>query len=248
MALLLFIISQDSQDSFDSMVRSLKKPIKHLNSQDLEDRLYPHHKLLKNRPSVQLAVLKTRVDLHDQLNENESDIRDAFEGRSIIPIDEDPIAAEFLSALKHKYSVVSEYKLEDNYTKSKSTESSSSALELTELKPETGFTISNGNGYGSSNIGLDVRSSAIGTGPDRNEPQLIQCDENMDFDDDQENKPEHFGNIEETEEVSCDRLNQLSHKTSTAGWFVSEGESVLLSHDDGCCSFHDIANSEVWRF
>ena len=149
--------------------------------------------------------------------------------------------------MKHKYSFVSEYKSEDNYTKSKSTESNSSALELTELKPEAGFTISDGNGYGSSNIGLDVRSSAICTGPDRNEPQLIQCDENMDFDDDPEKNPEHFGNIEETEEVSCDRLNQLSHKTSTPGWFVS-GESVLLSHDDGCCSFHDIANSEVWRF
>ena len=78
MALLLFIISQDSQDSFDSMVRSLKKPIKHLNSQDLEDWPYPHHKLLKNWPSVQLVVLKMRVDLHDQLNENESDIRDVF--------------------------------------------------------------------------------------------------------------------------------------------------------------------------
>ena len=51
-----------------------------------------------------------------------------------------------------------------------------------------------------TNIGLDVRSYAIGTGPDRNEPQLIQCDENMDFDDDQENKPENFGNIEETED------------------------------------------------
>lgn len=234
--------NRDSQDSFDSMVRSLKKPIKRLNNQDLEDRLYPHQKLLKNRPSVQLAVLKTRVDLHDQLNENESDIRDVFEGRPISPIDEDPIAAEFLSALKHKYSVVSEYKSEDRYTKSKSTESSSNNLEGTELKPEAGFPISNGNGYGSSHIGLDVRSSAIGTGPDANEPQL-QCDENMDFDD-QENKPEHFGNIEETEEVSFDRLNQLSLKTSTAGWFVSEGESVLLAHDDGCCSFHDIANSE----
>ena len=116
--------------------------------------------------------------------------------------------------MKHKYGVVSEYKSEDNYTKSKSTESSSSALELTELNPEAGFTISNGNGYGSSNIGLDVRSSTIGTGTNRNEPRL-QCDENMDFDD-QENKPENFGNIEETEEVSCDRLNQLNHKTSTA--------------------------------
>jgi len=74
------------------------------------------------------------------------------------------------------------------------------------------------------------------------EPQL-QCDENMDFND-QENKLEHVGNIAETEEASFDRLNQLSHKISTAGWFVSGGESILLAHDDGCCSFHDIAISE----
>lgn len=233
---------RDSDDSFDSMVRSLKKPIKRLNHQDLEDRLYPHQKLLKNRPSVHLAVLKTRVDLHDQLNENESDIRDVFDGRPISPIDEDPIAAEFLTSLKHKYSVVSEYRSEDNYTKSKSTESSYNDHEGAELKPDAGFPISNMIGNGSSHTASDVRSSAIGTGPDGNEPQL-QCDENMDFDD-QENKLEHVGNIEETEEVSFDRLNQLSHKTSTAGWFVSEGESILLAHDDGCCSFHDIANSE----
>lgn len=30
--------NRDSQDSFDSIVRSLKKPIKRLNNQDLEDR------------------------------------------------------------------------------------------------------------------------------------------------------------------------------------------------------------------
>jgi len=58
---------------------------------------------------------------------------------------------------------VSEYKSVDGYTKSKPTESSSNDLEGTELNPEAGFPISNGNGYGSSHIGLDVRSSAIGT-------------------------------------------------------------------------------------
>lgn len=232
---------RDSHDSSDSMAGPLKKPIKRLTHQDLEDRLYPHQKLLKNRSSVQLAVLKTRVDLHEQLNENEYG-QEIFDDRPISPIDEDPIAAEFLTALKHKYSVVSEYISENNNTKSKSNESGYNALEDAELKPDAGFSISNGNGNGTSHITLDVRASAIGIGPDGNEPQL-QCDENMDFDD-QENKLEHVGNIEETEEISFDQLNQVSHKTSTAGWFVSEGESILLAHDDGCCSFHDVANSE----
>lgn len=232
---------RDSHDSSDSMVGSLKKPVKRLNHQDLEDRLYPHQKLLKNRPSVQLSVLKTRVYLHDQLNENEY-VQDVFDDRPTSPIDEDPIAAEFLTALKHKYSVVSEFESENNNTKSKSNESGYNVLEDAEIKPDAGFSISNGSGNASSHIALDVRTSAIGIGPDGNEPQL-QCDENMDFDD-QENKLEVVGNIEETEEITFDQLNQVSHKTSTAGWFVSEGESILLAHDDGCCSFHDIANSE----
>lgn len=38
---------------------------------------------------------------------------------------------------------------------------------------------------------------------------------------------------------------QLGKKTTTAGWFVSEGDGILLAHDDGCCSFYDVANMEV---
>ncbi|KAH7691093.1 YVTN repeat-like/Quinoprotein amine dehydrogenase protein [Dioscorea alata] len=49
---------------------------------------------------------------------------------------------------------------------------------------------------------------------------------------------------EETEESSTNELFEIGCKTSTGGWFVSEGEAVLLAHDDGSCSYYDIANCE----
>nr|GFD14260.1 hypothetical protein [Tanacetum cinerariifolium] len=42
-----------------------------------------------------------------------------------------------------------------------------------------------------------------------------------------------------------DQLNEIGNKTCTGGWFLSEGESALLAHDDGSCSFYDVVNSEV---
>ncbi|KAL3648766.1 hypothetical protein CASFOL_005169 [Castilleja foliolosa] len=72
---------------------------------------------------------------------------------------------------------------------------------------------------------------------------LLMADENLDEFDNQEKGP-NMMLVNEAEE-SCDYgLNDIGSKSSTGGWFVSEGESVLLAHDDGSCSFHDIANSE----
>uniref|UniRef100_A0A7N0TSP7 At4g14310 8-bladed propeller domain-containing protein n=1 Tax=Kalanchoe fedtschenkoi TaxID=63787 RepID=A0A7N0TSP7_KALFE len=39
-------------------------------------------------------------------------------------------------------------------------------------------------------------------------------------------------------------LNEICRKTSTGGWFVSEGEYVLLAHDDASCSLYDVSNCE----
>ncbi|KAG6543661.1 hypothetical protein Mapa_014844 [Marchantia paleacea] len=44
--------------------------------------------------------------------------------------------------------------------------------------------------------------------------------------------------------VSSERLHQVGDKIATAGWFMSEGEGVLLAHDDGYCSFYDVLNME----
>lgn len=42
-----------------------------------------------------------------------------------------------------------------------------------------------------------------------------------------------------------DQLCEIGQKPSTSGWFVSEGEAVLLTHHDGSCSYYDITNYEV---
>ncbi|KAG6502425.1 KIN14B-interacting protein At4g14310-like [Zingiber officinale] len=41
-----------------------------------------------------------------------------------------------------------------------------------------------------------------------------------------------------------DQLCEIGQKPSTGGWFVSEGEAVLLSHHDGSCSYYDMTNYE----
>ncbi|CAA0825709.1 Transducin/WD40 repeat-like superfamily protein [Striga hermonthica] len=73
---------------------------------------------------------------------------------------------------------------------------------------------------------------------------LLMADENLeDFDDSQHKKATMmFDN--EIEENCVHDLSDIGSKISTGGWFVSEGESVLLAHDDGSCSFYDVANSE----
>ncbi|KAL3626445.1 hypothetical protein CASFOL_029994 [Castilleja foliolosa] len=72
---------------------------------------------------------------------------------------------------------------------------------------------------------------------------LLMANENLDEFDDRERDPNMM--IENEVEEGCDNeLNDIGSKSATGGWFVSERESVLLAHDDGSCSFHDIANSE----
>ncbi|KAI3469792.1 hypothetical protein Pfo_026455 [Paulownia fortunei] len=72
---------------------------------------------------------------------------------------------------------------------------------------------------------------------------FLMANENLNEFDDQERVPTMIFE-EEVEEICTYQLNDIGGKSSTGGWFVSEGESVLLAHDDGSCSFYDIANSE----
>jgi hypothetical protein len=79
--------------------------------------------------------------------------------------------------------------------------------------------------------------------PKCEEDLLLTTDETLDESDDQENR-NTFIIGEETEDTCVYQVNEIGTKSSTGGWFVSEGESVL-THDDGSCSFYDIANCEV---
>jgi hypothetical protein len=48
--------------------------------------------------------------------------------------------------------------------------------------------------------------------------------------------------------ITGKQLLKIGDRTTTAGWFACEGEGILLAHEDGCCSYHDVANMEVWFF
>ncbi|KAH9315357.1 hypothetical protein KI387_023984, partial [Taxus chinensis] len=222
-----FLKEDDKQDPSPSPSPSpsLKKRFSH---QELEDRLFPHQKLLRSRPSVHLAVLKPKTeDLREPSSSSSSHVQDVSEKGLLSPIDEDPIATEFLTALNHKYSVLSN----DNTAELMHTKSD-------EMRPGPTLPLFDGVENNESHISYSIKD--IGTND--KEPLLVY-DENMQFNDQENNQPCACIR-EEIEEAHFDRLNELGHKTSTAGWFVSEGESVLLAHDDGSCSFHDIANTE----
>ncbi|KAL1216950.1 KIN14B-interacting protein [Cardamine amara subsp. amara] len=76
--------------------------------------------------------------------------------------------------------------------------------------------------------------------------EILRADEDLEEIDDEDNREEM--ELEEIDDGCMYQLNDIGSKTSTGGWFVSEGEAVILTHDDGSCSYYDVANSEVLHF
>ncbi|KAJ0949162.1 putative transcription factor WD40-like family [Helianthus annuus] len=61
-------------------------------------------------------------------------------------------------------------------------------------------------------------------------------------------RPKHTVTVSKTTTLPPPKTSKITSRNrvnSTGGWFVSEGESVLLAHDDGSCTFYDVVNSEV---
>ncbi|KAJ1431515.1 WD40/YVTN repeat-like-containing domain superfamily [Sesbania bispinosa] len=167
-----------------------KSMVKGLNTEELEARLFPHHKLLRDR------MVKPKV-----------------EDKVLSPVDDNSIALEFLASLD------------------KGTGKVSACCEVEEKGGGGGHSDGNG-GKGSSwnNQKCDIDI-------------LLAADEKLEEFDDQENKQGEFVG-EETDEAFNFKLNSIGNRTAAAGWFVSEGEAVLLAHDDASCSYYDIANCE----
>lgn len=193
---------------------SSKVTVKGLSGEELEARLFPHHKLLRNRTSLKVSdsgCPSDRTHLEPSGGSNSK-------GDSESPVDEDPIALEFLASLTKTQSKVGVKDVEltlDAYKVQEADDAETSTARRT-----------SGVFSGKSNAELD-----------------LQTDEKLDEFDDQENKPEMVVE-EDMDDDSISQLIEIGRKTSTGGWFVSEGESVLLAHDDGSCSFYDIANHE----
>ncbi|GAV69812.1 hypothetical protein CFOL_v3_13313 [Cephalotus follicularis] len=187
---------------------------KGLTSEELEARLFPHHKLLRNRTmKVSAGSSQSSVPC---VGETSCELK--VEEKVLSPIDENPIALEFLASLNKE---VSKFAMGEE-------QADLVCCEVLEAD-------------GAANSGEKDSSNLVHGKPVVE--LVLTSDETLDDFEDQENM--QVINIgEEIEETSIHLLNEIGCKSSTGGWFVSEGEAVLLAHDDSSCSYHDIANCE----
>jgi len=198
------------EKSESEKVEDVKSSVKGLNTEELEERLFPHHKLLRNRTSLKAPIASC------QSHESGCELKvgEKFSG----PIEENPKAFELLYSLGK----------EDKKVTMRDAKVGLESFEVQEM----------GDG---SVSGKQDSSNMFNL---KCEDLVLTTDETLDEFDDQEN-----GNTimigEETEDTCVYEVKEIGTKNSTGGWFVSEGESILLTHDDGSCSFYDIANCEV---
>ncbi|CBI23675.3 unnamed protein product, partial [Vitis vinifera] len=206
-----------ASDSDANAADHVTSSVKGLNCEELEARLFPHHRLIRNRTSMK-ASLGSSQNFQSCNVESTGQLKP--EEKALSPIDENPIAVEFLASLSEDNSKVT---MRDRHVGS----------EFCEVKEMDGATTS---------ASQDCENRIMGK---PNVELILTTDETLDDEfADQENR-QAMVISEETEEETCVYLlNEIGRKTTTGGWFVSEGESILLAHDDGSCSFHDIANSE----
>ncbi|KAL5066897.1 hypothetical protein RYX36_017784 [Vicia faba] len=162
-----------------------------LNSDELEARLIPHHKLIRDRTLIKDSSVKANVEIEENVRSS---------------VDENSIALEFLATLEGTI------------------------------------------GYPCD--GIEREKSGSSNNQKCDIDMLLEADEKLEEFDDQEkenikNTQEEEGFVgDETDEAFNFKLNGIGNKIAAAGWFVSEGEAVLLAHEDATCSYYDIANSE----
>ncbi|CAL4967577.1 unnamed protein product [Urochloa decumbens] len=192
----------------------LKHAGKGLNTDELEARFFPHHKLLRDRKSLTSTHQESSVDT-----------KKGIPGKTVPAApdpedDENTIAMEFLASLDGEENDFFKDRRAKKLEKNK----------ICEVADATSKSSSQG-------------SSKNPVGPNHKEEIELLATEKLEEFDEQENKPSMMIQ-EETEESSNDQLSGIGNKSSTGGWFVSEGEAVLLAHGDGTCSYYDIANHE----
>ncbi|KAF3625347.1 Transducin/WD40 repeat-like superfamily protein, putative isoform 2 [Capsicum annuum] len=217
------VVSSSRNDDMNIDEKEEAKPadvgkisVKGLNVEELEARLFPHHKLLRERTSLKTLLGCTN---NEELESAEIISEVKPEKKSVNPIDENPIAVEFLASLSKEQSNV------------------------TTRCEHAGLQISNVQDVDDAAASENQSSSSKLVKGKESVEHLLASDERLESFDAQENKPEMLME-EETEDSSICELNEIGRKTSTGGWFVSEGESVLLTHDDSSCSFYDIVHCE----
>ncbi|XWS13880.1 hypothetical protein CRYUN_Cryun36dG0076800 [Craigia yunnanensis] len=202
--------------SQSKQVGNVKISVTELNSEELEARLFPHHKLLRNRTSLKESSGSSQSQEPSNAVNSSSELRE--EKKSLSPIEDNPVALEFLASLEKEKTKVT-------------TRNEQASLQNSDTQQMDGDGVSGPQGH--------LKFFDVKHGIEVN----LESDERLEDFDDQENRPTAVIG-EETEDASIYQLNEIGRKNSTGGWFVSEGEAVLLAHDDGSCSFYDIANCE----
>ncbi|CAN8324461.1 unnamed protein product [Cochlearia groenlandica] len=163
-----------------------KPSVKGLNKEELEDRLFPHQRLLRSR------VLKS----HDYAESNKA--------------------------------------LNTEVKPSGHAEENTIALNVLENQDVQEMDVEEPS---------KENDSSKDDNPASNLAEILRADEALEEIEEEENREEM--ELEEMENDGMYQLNDIGSKTCTGGWFVSEGEAVLLAHDDGSCSYYDVANCEV---
>lgn len=196
-------------------VAELKNPAKELQAEELEARLFPHHKLLKSRMTLKTSSKSSGSHNSDVAGPS----HDSKEEQSM-SAEEKSIASEFLASLDKGTAGDEQVDFD--------------CCEILETDSI-------------ANSGENVTSNRFSDKGKDSAELLLMTDERLeDFDDQENTQGIMIG--EEADDSCLYQLNEIGQKTSTGGWFVSEGESVLLTHDDGSCSFYDITNCEVCFF
>ncbi|KAL6185144.1 hypothetical protein ACLB2K_041279 [Fragaria x ananassa] len=188
-----------------------KSLVKGLNREELEARLFPHHKLIRNRTAMKASSESSQGQVVETSSESKVD------EKKVCPVDENPIAIEFLASL-------------DNEQTRGTARDGQEDIEICEVQAVDGGTTAR------------VEKSSKMVTSKHDDDLILTTDETLEESADQENRQVIID--DETEDTSIYQLNGIGLKTSTGGWFMSEGESVLLAHDDGSCTFYDIVNSE----
>ncbi|XP_010551685.1 PREDICTED: uncharacterized protein LOC104822240 [Tarenaya hassleriana] len=191
-------------DNENEIVENVKSSVKGLNNEELEDRLFPHQRLLRSR---------TQSKTMSEVSKNQ-DVSDSVESSMEIRVEVNP--------LDHtEENGKSEITIRSDQPDSKHLEVQHMEVEEMSKKRDSSKQIS-------------VTSKLN---------EILRADETLEEFDDEGDREDM--ELEEIEDACMYRLNEIGAKTSTGGWFVSEGEAVLLGHDDGSCSYYDIANCEV---
>ncbi|KAG6732487.1 hypothetical protein I3842_01G180800 [Carya illinoinensis] len=196
------------------MVDNAKNFVKGLTSEELEPRLLPYHKLPKNGTYLKAASEISQSHEPHVVVQNCVSKEDR---KSFSPIHENHISVGLLASLnKGQNKVAGRDGLADT-----------ECCEVQEMDGATSAGVEDSSNTFNGKCNID---------------SILTSDETLDEFADQENmQGVKLG--DRTDDTCIYELNEIGHKTSTGGWFVSEGEAVL-AHDDGSCSFYDITNSE----